>query len=200
MAKHRIRITGAGIYGQPTDNNPTGEIPIGTEFETDAALPTGWAGRAVIVGEEPKPGAQFVVAEDDGTEEGRIRNQIGKQALDMIEQARAENADAVRALTTRAERAESDLQAANEQLSVLRERLKAFDRDGAGNPGGSNGDSGEPATADEIKSAIGLLDGTVDAHWTAAGLPAVDAVAELTGKSVTRDAIKSAAPDAKRPA
>ena len=45
-----------------------------------------------------------------------------------------------------------------------------------------------------------MLDGSVDAHWTAAGLPAVDAVSELTGKTVTRAQITEVAPDAKRPA
>ncbi len=60
-------------------------------------------------------------------------------------------------------------------------------------------DNTGPATADEIGSAIDLLDKANDDHWTAAGLPAVDAVAELLGKPVTRAAITAAAPDAKRP-
>lgn len=55
------------------------------------------------------------------------------------------------------------------------------------------------ASAEEITTAVSMLDATDDAHWTAAGLPAVDAVAELTGKAVTRKAIEEAAPDAKRP-
>jgi hypothetical protein len=57
----------------------------------------------------------------------------------------------------------------------------------------------EPASADDITSAIALLDPANDDHWTAAGVPAVDAVAELAGKPVTRAAITKAAPDAKRP-
>lgn len=56
-----------------------------------------------------------------------------------------------------------------------------------------------PATTDDINDAIGALDSSDDAHWTAAGLPAVDAVAELLGKPVTRATITAAAPDAKRP-
>lgn len=56
-----------------------------------------------------------------------------------------------------------------------------------------------PATAEEITAAIGKLDKKNEDHWTAAGLPAVEAVAELTGKSVTRKAIAEAAPDALRP-
>lgn len=58
----------------------------------------------------------------------------------------------------------------------------------------------EAAMADDIKAAVALLDGKNDDHWTAAGLPAVDAVAEIAGKTVTRAAINEAAPDAKRPA
>jgi hypothetical protein len=60
-------------------------------------------------------------------------------------------------------------------------------------------DDDAPATAEDIATAIGLLDGANDDHWTNAGLPAVDAVAEIAGKPVTRAAITAAAPDAKRP-
>ena len=51
----------------------------------------------------------------------------------------------------------------------------------------------------EIATAVAMLDPAEDALWTAAGLPAVDAVSELVGKPVTRKAIEDAAPDAKRP-
>jgi hypothetical protein len=68
--------------------------------------------------------------------------------------------------------------------------------------GTDKADDGEKqvATSDDIKAAIGLLDGANDEHWTAAGLPSVDAVAELAGKPTTRAAINEAAPEAKRPA
>lgn len=56
----KIRITGPGIHGKPTDDNPTGEYPIGHEFETDAAFPAGWAGRAEVVQGEPKAGSKPV--------------------------------------------------------------------------------------------------------------------------------------------
>ena len=186
MAKHRIRITGAGIHGAPTDKNPTGEYPIGHEFDTDADLPAGWKGRAVIVGEEPKEGAVFVVAEDDGTEEGRIRNQVGKQALEQIERVKAEHGTDLAAATSRAERAEADLQKALEQIEALNLRLNAAGDD--------------DATADEIKSAVGKLDAKDDTHWTAAGLPSVETVAGIVGKPVSRKTIEDAAPGAKRPA
>lgn len=198
MAKHRIRITGAGIHGQPTAENPTGEFPIGHEFDTDADLPKGWVGRAEIVGEKPTPDATFVVAEDDGTEIGRARHEIGKQALARIEQETAALHGSLQTATTRAERAEADLQKANEQIEVLNLKIAAFERgdDGAHRTGAS----GDAATADEIKSAVALLDGKTAAHWTTTGLPAVDAIAELTGKTVTRKAIDEAAPGTKRPA
>jgi hypothetical protein len=66
---------------------------------------------------------------------------------------------------------------------------------------GPTADTGDdtPATAEDIASAIGLLDPANDDHWTKAGLPEVAAVAELAGKPVTRAAITAAAPDAKRP-
>jgi hypothetical protein len=189
MAKHRIRITGAGIHGAPTKDNPTGEIAIGTEFETDADLPAGWAGRAVIIGEEPKPDAAFVVAEDDGTEEGRLRNQIGKQALAMVKQETERLEGSLRAANSRAEKAEGDLQHANEQIEALNLKVRELEKP---NQGGE-------ATADEIKTAVAMLDANTATHWTTTGLPAVDAVAEIVGKTVTRKAIEEAAPGAKRP-
>lgn len=171
MAKHRIRITGTGIHGLPaTPENPTGEYPAGYEFETDSDLPPGWKGRAVIVGEEPKD-AVFVVGEGDSDE-------VAQAKRDLIEKAEAE-------FKRRDEAHAEQVRTLNAEIEALKARLA----------GGE-----ESATADEIKAALALLDGKTDAHWTKAGLPAVDAVADLTGKTVTREAITEAAPDAKRPA
>lgn len=74
-----------------------------------------------------------------------------------------------------------------------------LDHDGDGEKGGAKPSDKPDATADEIVAAIELLDGMNDAHWTAAGLPSVDAVAEIADRKVTRAAIEAAAPDAKRP-
>lgn len=74
-----------------------------------------------------------------------------------------------------------------------------LDHDDNGTKGGAKKPDGDSATADEIVAAIGLLDPKDDAHWTAAGLPAVEAVAAIAEKPVTRAAITEAAPDAKRP-
>lgn len=200
MAKHRIRITGSGIHGAPTADNPTGEIAIGTEFDTDADLPAGWVGRAVIVGEEPKEGSVFVTG--NGGEGGDLIDAARKEVIEKAEAEFKRMDDKHRAdmlvLVERAEKAESNLQAARDQISTLNLKLAAFDHDGNGSAGGSG--QGEGATADEIKTAVSMLDGKTDTHWTAAGLPAVDAVAEITGKHVTRAAINEASPDAKRPA
>lgn len=46
----KIRITAGGIYGAK------GEVAIGTELEVKEA-PKGWAGRYVVIGEDPKDGA-----------------------------------------------------------------------------------------------------------------------------------------------
>lgn len=193
MATRKIRITGAGIYGQPTDENPSGEYPVGYEFETEAAMPPGWAGRAIVVGEEPAEGSAFVVNEDDESEAGKARNAAIREANGQIERLKAEHTAATAMLQDRAERAEADLQQAREQIEALTEKLNASEL-------GHSSPVDGAATADEIKSAVDMLDGSVDAHWTAAGLPAVDAVSELTGKTVTRAQITEVAPDAKRPA
>lgn len=191
----RIRITGSGIFGMPTDDNPSGEYPIGHEFDTDADLPVGWKGRAIVVGEEPAEGSVFVGNDDDDSDVGRARRELIEKAEAEFDRLKSAHADETRAIVARAEKAEADLQHANEQIEALNVKLAAFDRDGDGNPGGSK----PAASAEDITAAIALLDGKNDDHWTAAGLPAVEAVAELTGKAVSRKAIEEAAPDAKRP-
>jgi len=42
----RIKITAGGIFGQPTKENPSGELAIGTELKVDKT-PDGWAGRYI---------------------------------------------------------------------------------------------------------------------------------------------------------
>lgn len=51
----------------------------------------------------------------------------------------------------------------------------------------------------DIAAAIDLLDADDDKHWTNAGLPAVDAISALVGRTVTRAEINEAAPDFMRP-
>ena len=52
----RIKITKGGIYGQPTAENPTGEVPIGTELTVQKA-PERWAGRYIdLDADEPADG------------------------------------------------------------------------------------------------------------------------------------------------
>lgn len=191
METRRIRITGSGIYGQPTEENPTGEYPIGHEFDTTADLPAAWAGRAVIVGEEPKD-AEFITGEGN-VDADAIRAEVVDEANKRIAAMMASHKGELDAANARADKAEAE-------LADALGKIKVFDRDGDGNPGGSTTSNGETASADEIKTAVEMLDGKNDTHWTAAGLPAVDAVAELTGKTVTRAAITDAAPDVKRPA
>ena len=185
MTTRRIRITGTGLYGQPTDDNPTGEYPVGHEFETQSELPASWKGRAIVVGDEPKGDETFVVNEDDDSEAGQVRNAVIREANAKIDQLKADHLADTAMLRDRAERAEADLARAKEQIEALTLKL--------------NGPAAGDATGDEIATAVGMLDAGNDAHWTAAGLPAVDAVAELIGKPVTRAAITDAAPDAKRP-
>jgi hypothetical protein len=60
-------------------------------------------------------------------------------------------------------------------------------------------DSEEAVEPNEITDAIGALDHTDDSHWTNAGLPAVDALSTLLGRTVTRKEINEAAPDFMRP-
>ena len=59
----KIRITSQGMYGLPvTDENPTGEYPIGHELDIgDSEPPVGWVGRYEIVGGKAPKDAELVV-------------------------------------------------------------------------------------------------------------------------------------------
>lgn len=61
------------------------------------------------------------------------------------------------------------------------------------------GKASESAPANDILAALQLLDPSDDTHWTAAGLPAVDAVKAALGGEVNRGEIEAAAPGFVRP-
>ncbi len=127
----RIRITGPGIHGAPTTDNPTGEYPIGYEFDTDGDLPAGWVGRAVVVGDEPAESSVFVTGNGEG---GDLIESARKEVIEKAEvefkRLTASHSVEVAALTSRAEKAEAE-------ASDLRGKLAAFDRDGDGKTGGA---------------------------------------------------------------
>ena len=50
----KLRIVAGGIFGAE------GEYPVGYEFETDAAIPDGWAGKVIVIEDEPKPKAKAI--------------------------------------------------------------------------------------------------------------------------------------------
>ncbi|QTH19784.1 hypothetical protein HRJ34_15575 [Rhizorhabdus wittichii] len=106
--------------------------------------------------------------------------------------------EALAAALARAESAEARVDALLVENEELKAKLAAFDHDGDGHPGGTA--QTEPASDESVNTALELLDPTKDEDWTAAGLPAVDAVATLAGGKVTRDQIKALAPDLTREA
>ncbi|ALJ12633.1 hypothetical protein [Sphingopyxis macrogoltabida] len=192
MAKEKlVRVIGPGIYGVATAENPTGEVPLGTEFSMSGDIPVGWQGRVAIVGAEPAEGAELIVNDDDDSDVGRARREVIAKAQEHIDGLKADHATAITALTARAETAETALATANEHIDGLKAQIVELLK--------GKEPSTDPATADEIKAAVDLLDAKNGEHWTKAGLPAVEVVAEITGKVVTREAIEAAAPDAKRP-
>lgn len=82
--KNRIRITGPGIFGaRVTDDNVRGEYPVGHEFDTDADLPAGWAGKAEIIGKGTGEGSTFLT--------GSLPSLAGKNKAELLEIAEAES-------------------------------------------------------------------------------------------------------------
>ena len=49
----KLRIVAGGIFGAE------GEYPVGYEFEA-AYLPEGWAGKVIVIEDEPKPKAKAI--------------------------------------------------------------------------------------------------------------------------------------------
>lgn len=171
----RIRITGPGIYGAPTKDNPSGELAIGTEFDIKGDMPVGWKGRAVIVGAEPEEGSVAILNGDDDERITAAREEIRAEAQKFIDGLREEHAEAIKTLTERAEKAEA-------RVAELEQEAAARGPD-----------------PELIRAAIDGLDPKNDAHWTKAGLPEVAAVKEALGAEVTRAHIEAGAPEAKRP-
>ena len=50
----RLRIIAGGIFGAD------GELPVGFEFDTVSEIPAGWAGKIIVIEDEPKPAAKAV--------------------------------------------------------------------------------------------------------------------------------------------
>lgn len=58
--------TTSGLYGKPSDDNPSGEIPIGTELDVTKE-PTDWVGRYEIVSGSTEGKETIVNPADGGT-------------------------------------------------------------------------------------------------------------------------------------
>ncbi len=172
----RIRITAAGIFGAPTEKNPTGEIPVGSEFDIEGEMPAGWKGRAVVVGTEPEEGSVLIGNADDDERIAAAREEVRAEAQKFIDGLREQHLVDLKALSDRAE-------AAEKRVAELEAEAAARGPD-----------------PDLIRAAIDGLDPKNDEHWTKAGLPEVAAVKEALGADVNRAQIEAAAPDAKRPA
>lgn len=66
----KIRITAPGIHGLPiSDENPTGEYPVGTEFTTTSKLPEGWKGKYHVVEHGPAEGSVAITNPASGASE-----------------------------------------------------------------------------------------------------------------------------------
>lgn len=76
----KIRITAPGVYGVPvSDENPTGEYPVGFEFSTEAKLPEGWKGKYHVVEHGPVDGSVAVTnPASGGTEPGPLDGSIAE--------------------------------------------------------------------------------------------------------------------------
>ncbi len=179
----RVRITGGGIYGTPTKDNPSGEMPIGFEFDISGDLPAGWKGRAEIVGAEPEKGSVLIGNADDDERITAAREEVRTEAQKFIDGLRDEHAAAIKTLVELKD-------AADARVAELQARVAELEAEAA-----TRGPD-----ADLIRAAIEGLDPKNDAHWTKAGLPEVAAVKEALGADVSRAHIDAAAPDAKRPA
>lgn len=91
----------------------------------------------------------------------------------------------------------------NADGSVKFEKLPQLEPIGkSSKPEAKEGDNGltDEQKAEAIKVAVSSLDKAVDAHWTKAGLPDVNAVKEIVGFDVSRKEIEAVAGGVIRPA
>lgn len=184
----RLRVTGPGIYGAPTKDNPSGELPVGFEFDISSDIPRGWVGRVAVVGDEPAEGSVLIGNEDDDERVSAAREEVRAEAQKFIDGLREQHAadlkdasDAFKAVTERAEAAEAKVVELEKHVAELEAEAAARGPD-----------------PDLIRAAVEGLDPKNDAHWTKAGLPEVAAVKDALGADVNRAQIDAAAPDAKR--
>lgn len=113
----RIKITAGGIYGQPTEENPTGELPIGTELTVQKA-PEGWAGRYIDLDADDKP-------EDDRDENGdtpgeaQLRRQFDAAYKQQGEQLQAKQVE-IDALNGKITDLKADIESRDAEIAALR--------------------------------------------------------------------------------
>lgn len=131
-----------------------------------------------------------------------IVSEADDAAADAAEKARLEAEAKQKAETEAAEKAAAEKKAADEAAEAkakaeAEEAAKKAAEDAAAAAALGEGGSGEPKTLAEV---IQDLDPANEDHWSARGLPAVEAVSKLFGKDVSRADIEAAAPDYTRAA
>ena len=68
----KIRITKPGIHGLPlTDENPSGEYPIGHELTIDGEIPAGWLEKVEIISGKPKADAVAITNDEPNDTDGK---------------------------------------------------------------------------------------------------------------------------------
>lgn len=96
MAKDRYKVIASGIFGL------SGEVPVGTEIETNSDIPAGWAGKVVLV--SSKRDKEAAIAEAEAMAKADAEAAKAKAEAEAAEAAKAKaDAEAAEAAKAKAE-------------------------------------------------------------------------------------------------
>ena len=147
------------------------------------------------------------------TEEKAEKERLEKEAADKAEKERLDKEAADKAAAEAAEKEKADAQAKEKADKEAADKAEA-DRiaaeeaakqgqqsqdDGSGGQQSQDNGGGqqqpEGAKIETVADALQALDAANDEHWTARGVPSIEAMTKLLGRSVTRAEIEEVAPD-----
>lgn len=141
-----------------------------------------------------------------GVNAGKTINLGGFQFTDGVYTHQSED-QTVEGLTIYLERSYYAFPAGSQALAEAQARYEREQKTGlTEQPGDVVDTEAAPAsteggeTTSAVKAAVDALDPNDDGHWTAQGLPSIEAVADLAGEKVTRAQIDAVAPGYNRAA
>jgi hypothetical protein len=139
----------------------------------DSQLRSAQEAYAVAIGQPVEPAAIVSEADDDAAE---------KEAADKAAEKEA------------ADKAAAEKEAADKAAAEKEAVAKAAAEKEAADKVAAASQSGTEPTSPTLEAVVKGLDPANDEHWTSRGVPSMEAIEKVLGKSVTREEVEAAAP------